>query len=94
MHIAEVFALIMNMAHILLCNIYDEIGFLSSPLRNPQHQPHQQQRGPRGIEREPTRPPERGEQRGAIGVCRRVAAIGIQPGGDGEHRQADKKQQV
>ncbi|KMQ82371.1 phosphate abc transporter atp-binding protein, partial [Lasius niger] len=29
----------------------------------------------RGIEREPARPPERGKQRGAVGICRRVAAI-------------------
>lgn len=82
------------MVHISLCNIYDEIGFLSSPPRNPQDQPYQQQRSARGVEREPARPPERGKQRGAIGICRRVAAIGIQAGGDGEHDQTDKKQQI
>lgn len=82
----KVLFLIICLPHNLFCNIYDEIGFLTSPPRNPQHQPHQQQRSPRGIEREPARPPERGKQRGAIGICGGVAAIGIQAGGDGEHR--------
>lgn len=90
----KVLFLIIRLAHNLFYDICDESWPLTSPPRNSQHHPHQQQCSPRGIEREPARPPERGKQRGAIGICRRVAAIGIQAGGDGEHRQADKKQQV